>query len=125
MFGRYYALLAASLMSAILHLLLPHLLLHLFSSAGLPKSSEQAYIEFESIEAIVKTASRTKFFIEFYSTCLEGESKVPASPQDSWRQNSFSQPQLRSSFHSKRTLYVLKLSLFLRLCCPLLSFLPS
>lgn len=40
---------------------------------GLPKSSEQAYIEFESIEAIVKTASRTKFFIEFYSTCLEGE----------------------------------------------------
>uniref|UniRef100_A0A8C2ZSK7 phosphatidylinositol-3,4,5-trisphosphate 5-phosphatase n=1 Tax=Cyclopterus lumpus TaxID=8103 RepID=A0A8C2ZSK7_CYCLU len=37
----------------------------------LPKSSEQAYIEFESIEAIVKTASRTKFFIEFYSTCLE------------------------------------------------------
>uniref|UniRef100_A0A8C7G089 phosphatidylinositol-3,4,5-trisphosphate 5-phosphatase n=1 Tax=Oncorhynchus kisutch TaxID=8019 RepID=A0A8C7G089_ONCKI len=34
-------------------------------------SSEQAYIEFENIEAIVKTASRTKFFIEFYSTCLE------------------------------------------------------
>ncbi|NWI50077.1 SHIP2 phosphatase, partial [Calyptomena viridis] len=30
-----------------------------------------AYIEFESIEAIVKTSSRTKFFIEFYSTCLE------------------------------------------------------
>lgn len=42
-------------------------------SAGLPKCLEQAYIEFESIEAIVKTASRTKFFIEFYSTCLEGE----------------------------------------------------
>lgn len=42
-------------------------------SAGLPKSSEQAYIEFENIEAIVKTASRTKFFIEFYSTCLEGK----------------------------------------------------
>lgn len=40
---------------------------------GLSKSSEQAYIEFESIEAIVKTSSRTKFFIEFYSTCLEGE----------------------------------------------------
>ncbi|NXY07529.1 SHIP2 phosphatase, partial [Pteruthius melanotis] len=38
---------------------------------GLSKSSEQAYIEFESIEAIVKTSSRTKFFIEFYSTCLE------------------------------------------------------
>uniref|UniRef100_A0A9J8CKC9 phosphatidylinositol-3,4,5-trisphosphate 5-phosphatase n=1 Tax=Cyprinus carpio carpio TaxID=630221 RepID=A0A9J8CKC9_CYPCA len=43
------------------------------SKKGLPKSSEQAYIEFENIEAIVKTASRTKFFIEFYSTCLEGE----------------------------------------------------
>eukprot|EP00063_Salmo_salar_P095900 XP_014070735.1 PREDICTED: phosphatidylinositol 3,4,5-trisphosphate 5-phosphatase 2 [Salmo salar] len=42
------------------------------SKKGLPKSSEQAYIEFENIEAIVKTASRTKFFIEFYSTCLEG-----------------------------------------------------
>uniref|UniRef100_A0AAQ4QPZ6 phosphatidylinositol-3,4,5-trisphosphate 5-phosphatase n=1 Tax=Gasterosteus aculeatus aculeatus TaxID=481459 RepID=A0AAQ4QPZ6_GASAC len=41
------------------------------SKKGLPKTSEQAYIEFESIEAIVKTASRTKFFIEFYSTCLE------------------------------------------------------
>uniref|UniRef100_A0AAY4ENT7 phosphatidylinositol-3,4,5-trisphosphate 5-phosphatase n=1 Tax=Denticeps clupeoides TaxID=299321 RepID=A0AAY4ENT7_9TELE len=41
------------------------------SKKGLPKSTEQAYIEFESIEAIVKTASRTKFFIEFYSTCLE------------------------------------------------------
>ncbi|RMC12002.1 hypothetical protein DUI87_11135 [Hirundo rustica rustica] len=43
------------------------------SKKGLSKSSEQAYIEFESIEAIVKTSSRTKFFIEFYSTCLEGE----------------------------------------------------
>ncbi|XP_062873208.1 phosphatidylinositol 3,4,5-trisphosphate 5-phosphatase 2A [Trichomycterus rosablanca] len=41
------------------------------SKKGLPKSTEQAYIEFENIEAIVKTASRTKFFIEFYSTCLE------------------------------------------------------
>ncbi|NWZ58316.1 SHIP2 phosphatase, partial [Haliaeetus albicilla] len=36
-----------------------------------PFPSLWAYIEFESIEAIVKTASRTKFFIEFYSTCLE------------------------------------------------------
>lgn len=42
-------------------------------SSGLSKTSDQAYIEFESIEAIVKTASRTKFFIEFYSTCLEGQ----------------------------------------------------
>ncbi|XP_025051004.1 phosphatidylinositol 3,4,5-trisphosphate 5-phosphatase 2, partial [Alligator sinensis] len=41
------------------------------SKKGLSKSSDQAYIEFESIEAIVKTASRTKFFIEFYSPCLE------------------------------------------------------
>ncbi|XP_014395861.1 PREDICTED: phosphatidylinositol 3,4,5-trisphosphate 5-phosphatase 2 [Myotis brandtii] len=41
------------------------------SKKGLSKTSDQAYIEFESIEAIVKTASRTKFFIEFYSTCLE------------------------------------------------------
>lgn len=47
---------------------------------GLPKSSEQAYIEFESIEAIVKTASRTKFFIEFYSTCLEGELDIRRYP---------------------------------------------
>lgn len=48
---------------------------------GLPKSSEQAYIEFESIEAIVKTASRTKFFIEFYSTCLEGERNLFLTPE--------------------------------------------
>ncbi|XP_068027144.1 LOW QUALITY PROTEIN: phosphatidylinositol 3,4,5-trisphosphate 5-phosphatase 2-like, partial [Melanerpes formicivorus] len=41
------------------------------SKKGLSKASEQAYIEFESVEAIVKTSSRTKFFIEFYSTCLE------------------------------------------------------
>nr|XP_033805399.1 phosphatidylinositol 3,4,5-trisphosphate 5-phosphatase 2 isoform X1 [Geotrypetes seraphini] len=41
------------------------------SKKGLLKSSDQACIEFENIEAIVKTASRTKFFIEFYSTCLE------------------------------------------------------
>uniref|UniRef100_A0A8D0QB98 Phosphatidylinositol 3,4,5-trisphosphate 5-phosphatase 2 n=1 Tax=Sus scrofa TaxID=9823 RepID=A0A8D0QB98_PIG len=41
------------------------------SKKGLSKTADQAYIEFESIEAIVKTASRTKFFIEFYSTCLE------------------------------------------------------
>ncbi|KAM9319728.1 phosphatidylinositol 3,4,5-trisphosphate 5-phosphatase 2 [Gastrophryne carolinensis] len=41
------------------------------SKKGLLKPSDQAYIEFENIEAIVKTASRTKFFIEFYSCCLE------------------------------------------------------
>ena len=46
-------------------------------SSGLSKTSDQAYIEFESIEAIVKTASRTKFFIEFYSTSLEGLRRGP------------------------------------------------
>ncbi|XP_043913229.1 phosphatidylinositol 3,4,5-trisphosphate 5-phosphatase 2A-like [Protopterus annectens] len=34
-------------------------------------NSEMACIEFENIEAIVKTASKTKFFIEFHSSCLE------------------------------------------------------
>ena len=33
---------------------------------------ERAWIELEGIEAIVKTASKAKFFIEFYSSCLEG-----------------------------------------------------
>ncbi|KAM7389924.1 hypothetical protein PAMP_023868 [Pampus punctatissimus] len=32
---------------------------------------ERAWIELEGIEAIVKTASKAKFFIEFYSSCLE------------------------------------------------------
>lgn len=54
------------ILSVLLFVLLPF-------SSGLSKTSDQAYIEFESIEAIVKTASRTKFFIEFYSTCLEGQ----------------------------------------------------
>lgn len=35
-------------------------------------SKERAWIELEGIEAIVKTSSKAKFFIEFYSTCLEG-----------------------------------------------------
>lgn len=58
----------------------PHPSLATCFCVGLPKSSEQAYIEFESIEAIVKTASRTKFFIEFYSTCLEGEMNIHQNP---------------------------------------------
>ncbi|KTG35918.1 hypothetical protein cypCar_00008238 [Cyprinus carpio] len=33
--------------------------------------SERASIELEAIEAIVKTASKAKFFIEFHSRCLE------------------------------------------------------
>lgn len=34
---------------------------------------ERAWIELEGIEAIVKTASKAKFFIEFHSPCLEGK----------------------------------------------------
>ncbi|MGH0187299.1 UNVERIFIED_CONTAM: hypothetical protein FKN15_024586 [Acipenser sinensis] len=34
-------------------------------------SVERACIELEGIEAIVKTASKSKFFIEFHSSCLE------------------------------------------------------
>lgn len=33
---------------------------------------ERAWVELEGIEAIVKTASKAKFFIEFYSSCLDG-----------------------------------------------------
>lgn len=33
---------------------------------------ERAWIELEGMEAIVKTASKAKFFIEFHSSCLEG-----------------------------------------------------
>uniref|UniRef100_A0AAR2LEB1 phosphatidylinositol-3,4,5-trisphosphate 5-phosphatase n=1 Tax=Pygocentrus nattereri TaxID=42514 RepID=A0AAR2LEB1_PYGNA len=35
-------------------------------------SSDRAWIELETVEAIVKTASKAKFFIEFHSRCLEG-----------------------------------------------------
>uniref|UniRef100_H3DHF3 phosphatidylinositol-3,4,5-trisphosphate 5-phosphatase n=1 Tax=Tetraodon nigroviridis TaxID=99883 RepID=H3DHF3_TETNG len=35
------------------------------------RSIERAWIELEGIEAIVKTASKAKFFIEFHSCCLE------------------------------------------------------
>ncbi|XP_063046606.1 inositol polyphosphate phosphatase-like 1b [Engraulis encrasicolus] len=34
-------------------------------------SLEKAWIEMESVEAIVKTSSKAKFFIEFHSLCLE------------------------------------------------------
>ena len=33
---------------------------------------ERAWIELEVVEAIVKTASKAKFFIELHSSCLEG-----------------------------------------------------
>lgn len=41
-------------------------------SADVELGSERASIELEAIEAIVKTASKAKFFIEFHSRCLEG-----------------------------------------------------
>lgn len=67
----------ALLLCPIPPMILSALLFALFPfPSGLSKTSDQAYIEFESIEAIVKTASRTKFFIEFYSTCLEGQRRV-------------------------------------------------
>uniref|UniRef100_A0A3P8ZF05 phosphatidylinositol-3,4,5-trisphosphate 5-phosphatase n=1 Tax=Esox lucius TaxID=8010 RepID=A0A3P8ZF05_ESOLU len=34
-------------------------------------STERAWVELDGIEAIVKTASKAKFFIEFHSSCLE------------------------------------------------------
>ncbi|KAM3866527.1 inositol polyphosphate phosphatase-like 1b [Diretmus argenteus] len=43
-----------------------------FISKTDPASSmERAWIELECVEAIVKTASKAKFFIEFHSPCLE------------------------------------------------------
>nr|BAO51251.1 inositol polyphosphate phosphatase-like 1b [Oryzias dancena] len=41
------------------------------SNSKRDSSLERAWIELEGIEAIVKTASKAKFFIEFYSSCLE------------------------------------------------------
>ncbi|XP_035525435.1 inositol polyphosphate phosphatase-like 1b [Morone saxatilis] len=41
------------------------------SKTDLNSSMEKAWIELEGIEAIVKTASKAKFFIEFHSSCLE------------------------------------------------------
>ncbi|TMS17460.1 Phosphatidylinositol 3,4,5-trisphosphate 5-phosphatase 2B [Larimichthys crocea] len=43
----------------------------LSSKTDLNSSMERAWIELEGIEAIVKTASKAKFFIEFHSSCLE------------------------------------------------------
>ncbi|XP_041930599.1 inositol polyphosphate phosphatase-like 1b isoform X1 [Alosa sapidissima] len=42
-----------------------------FFRADSNPSVEKAWIEVESVEAIVKTASKAKFFIEFQSLCLE------------------------------------------------------
>ncbi|XP_044061448.1 inositol polyphosphate phosphatase-like 1b isoform X2 [Siniperca chuatsi] len=41
------------------------------SKTDINSSMERAWIELEGIEAIVKTASKAKFFIEFHSSCLE------------------------------------------------------
>ncbi|XP_076595037.1 inositol polyphosphate phosphatase-like 1b [Chaetodon auriga] len=41
------------------------------SKTDLNSGMERAWIELEGIEAIVKTASKAKFFIEFHSSCLE------------------------------------------------------
>ncbi|KAL7394772.1 hypothetical protein ABVT39_003826 [Epinephelus coioides] len=41
------------------------------SKADTTPGMERAWIELEGIEAIVKTASKAKFFIEFHSSCLE------------------------------------------------------
>ncbi|CAL8331716.1 unnamed protein product, partial [Gadus morhua 'NCC'] len=40
-------------------------------SADQNSSTERARIELERLEAIVKTASKSKFFVEFHSACLE------------------------------------------------------
>lgn len=42
------------------------------SGADTHAGVEKAWIELEGIEAIVKTASKAKFFIDFHSSCLEG-----------------------------------------------------
>uniref|UniRef100_A0A672ZQL9 phosphatidylinositol-3,4,5-trisphosphate 5-phosphatase n=1 Tax=Sphaeramia orbicularis TaxID=375764 RepID=A0A672ZQL9_9TELE len=41
------------------------------TSQFISKTGAKAWIELEGIEAIVKTASKAKFFIEFHSSCLE------------------------------------------------------
>uniref|UniRef100_H3A7J4 phosphatidylinositol-3,4,5-trisphosphate 5-phosphatase n=1 Tax=Latimeria chalumnae TaxID=7897 RepID=H3A7J4_LATCH len=80
------------------------------SKKGLQKSSEQAYIEFENIEAIVKTASRTKFFIEFYSTCLEEftksyESDMQSSDNINFLKVGWSSRQLPTNKHVYRNVF--------------------
>uniref|UniRef100_A0A8C8C233 phosphatidylinositol-3,4,5-trisphosphate 5-phosphatase n=1 Tax=Oncorhynchus tshawytscha TaxID=74940 RepID=A0A8C8C233_ONCTS len=42
-----------------------------FKIGGPSLSMERAWIELEGIEAIVKTAGKAKFFIEFHSSCLD------------------------------------------------------
>lgn len=44
----------------------------LSSKTDLKAGVEKAWIELEGIEAILKTSSKAKFFIEFHSSCLEG-----------------------------------------------------
>ncbi|KAA8588783.1 hypothetical protein FQN60_010128 [Etheostoma spectabile] len=47
-------------------------------------SMERAWIELEGIEAIVKTASKAKFFIEFHSSCLEETPRSNENDSQSW-----------------------------------------
>ncbi|TDH07499.1 hypothetical protein EPR50_G00106630 [Perca flavescens] len=47
-------------------------------------SMERAWIELEGIEAIVKTASKAKFFIEFNSSCLEETRRSNENDSQSW-----------------------------------------
>ncbi|XP_034739540.1 inositol polyphosphate phosphatase-like 1b [Etheostoma cragini] len=47
-------------------------------------SMERAWIELEGIEAIVKTASKAKFFVEFHSSCLEETPRSNENDSQSW-----------------------------------------
>jgi len=58
----------------LLLLLLLSLLLLLFSDPS--SGGERVRIELDGLEAIVKTASKAKFFVEFHSACLEGAQKT-------------------------------------------------
>uniref|UniRef100_G3PYJ6 phosphatidylinositol-3,4,5-trisphosphate 5-phosphatase n=1 Tax=Gasterosteus aculeatus aculeatus TaxID=481459 RepID=G3PYJ6_GASAC len=57
---------------------------------------EKAWIELEGIEAIVKTASKAKFFIDFHSSCLEETRR--SSENDSQRCDVPGFPKLGWSF---------------------------
>lgn len=50
-----------------------------FFAVALDSCLDRSCIELGTIEAIVKTASKAKFFIEFHSRCLEGAFSSPFS----------------------------------------------
>ncbi|XP_037316389.2 inositol polyphosphate phosphatase-like 1b [Pungitius pungitius] len=66
------------------------------SGADTHASVEKAWIELEGIEAIVKTASKAKFFIDFHSSCLEETQR--SSENDSQRCDVPGFPKLGWSF---------------------------